>query len=81
MKKAIGIVREVYLPDELIGGEPVLELHKHKIGFMVEIKGKIIKYEEPQNTENAKIHKGDKVVLLFDLAKSKSPVRIEVYHE
>ncbi len=77
MKQVIGIVKKVYLPDEFINGEPVQEIYKTKIGFEVDIKGKIIKFEQKQNNENVKIYTGDKVALIFDLSKSKFPIDIK----
>ena len=56
MKKVIGQVKRVYLPDEKINGEPVLDLYKTNIGFEIEIKGKTFNYIEKQNKENVKIY-------------------------
>lgn len=78
MKKVLGVVKEIYLPNEKINGENVLDLYKSKIGFKVEIKGKIINFEQKQTNENVKIYVGDKVYLIFDLTKSKYPIDIEV---
>lgn len=77
MKQLLGIVKRVYLPNEYINGEPVLDLYKTKIGFEVTINGKVIKFEQEQNKENVKIYVGDKVTLIFDLAKSKYPINIK----
>lgn len=78
MKKVIGQVKRVYLPDEKINGEPVLDLYKTNIGFEIEIKGKTFNYIEKQNKENVKIHRLDKVYVFFDLEKSKLPIAIKV---
>lgn len=60
-----------------MSGEQVLDLYKTNIGFEVEVKGKIIKFEQKQNEENVKIYRDDKVYLLFDLDVSKKPIGIK----
>ncbi len=77
MQKVLGIVKRRYLPDETVSGEQVLDLYKTNIGFEVEVKGKIIKFEQKQNEENVKIYRDDKVYLLFDLDVSKKPIGIK----
>lgn len=78
MKQLVGVVKKVYLPEEYVNGESVLDLYKSNIGFEVDVNGEIIKFEQKQNKENVKIYKGDRVALIFDPAKSKNPIAIKV---
>ena len=59
MKKNIGIVKEVFIPantNEIVRTST-------KIGFKIELNGKIIEVIEEQNIINAMIHKDDKVIV------------------
>lgn len=76
MEKVLGIVKKVYLPDEKRNGESVLDLYKTKIGFEIEINGKILKYVEKQTSENTKIYRNDKVFVFFD-AQKRIPIGIK----
>lgn len=78
MKQLVGVVKKVYLPEEYVNGESVLDLYKSNIGFEVDVNGEIIKFEQKQNKENVKIYKGDRVTLIFDPTKSKNPIAIKV---
>ena len=59
MKKNIGIVKEVFIPVNT--NENVMT--STKIGFKIELNGKIIEAIEEQNIINAMIHKDDKVIV------------------
>ncbi len=59
MKKNIGIVKEVFIPVNT--NENVMT--STKIGFKIELNGKIIEVIEEQNIINAMIHKDDKVIV------------------
>ena len=59
MKKNIGIVKEVFIPANT--NENVMT--STKIGFKIELNGKIIEVIEEQNIINAMIHKDDKVIV------------------
>lgn len=59
MKENIGIVKEVFIPVNT--NENVMT--STKIGFKIEINGKIIEVIEEQNIINAMIHKDDKVIV------------------
>ena len=76
MKKVLGKVKKIFLPDENINGKPVSDLYKTKIGFEIEINGKIIKYVEKQTSENVKIYRNDNVYVFFDIQK-RIPVAIK----
>jgi hypothetical protein len=59
MKENIGIVKEVFIPVNT--NENVMT--STKIGFKIELNGKIIEVIEEQNIINAMIHKDDKVIV------------------
>lgn len=59
MKENIGIVKEVFIPVNT--NENVMT--STKIGFKIELNGKIIEIIEEQNIINAMIHKDDKVIV------------------
>lgn len=59
MKKNIGIVKEVFI--SVNTNENVMT--STKIGFKIELNGKIIEVIEEQNIINAMIHKDDKVIV------------------
>ena len=59
MKKNIGIVKEVFIPVNT--NENVMT--STKIGFKIELNGKIIEVIKEQNIINAMIHKDDKVIV------------------
>lgn len=59
MKENIGIVKEVFIPVNT--NENVMT--NTKIGFKIELNGKIIEVIEEQNIINAMIHKDDKVIV------------------
>lgn len=59
MKKNIGIVKEVFIPVNT--NENVMT--STKIGFKIELNGKIIEVIEEQNIINAMTHKDDKVIV------------------
>ena len=59
MKENIGIVKEVFIPVNT--NENVMTITK--IGFKIELNGKIIEVIEEQNIINAMIHKDDKVIV------------------
>lgn len=59
MKKNIGIVKEVFIPVNT--NENVMT--STKIGFKIELNGKVIEVIEEQNIINAMIHKDDKVIV------------------
>ena len=59
MKENIGIVKEVFIPVNT--NENVMT--STKIGFKIELIGKIIEVIEEQNIINAMIHKDDKVIV------------------
>lgn len=59
MKENIGIVKEVFIPVNT--NENVMT--STKIGFKIELNGKIIEAIEEQNIINAMIHKDDKVIV------------------
>lgn len=59
MKENIGIVKEVFIPVNT--NENVMT--STKIGFKIELNGKIIEVIEEQNIINATIHKDDKVIV------------------
>ena len=59
MKENIGIVKEVFIPANT--NENVMT--STKIGFKIELNGKIIEVIEEQNIINAMIHKDDKVIV------------------
>lgn len=81
MKKVLGMVIDIYLPNEKINGKNVLDLYRSKIGFKVEINGKIVNFEQKQTQENVKIYVGDKVYLIFDFTKSKYPIDIKAVED
>ena len=72
-----GIVKKIYLPKEVKNGQEVDDLHKTKIGFIVESNGKLFKIEMKLNNSNCKIYKGDKVKISVERKK----VAIEVDNE
>ena len=59
MKENIGIVKEVFIPVNT--NENVMT--STKIGFKIELNGKIIEVIEEQNIINVMIHKDDKVIV------------------
>lgn len=59
MKENIGIVKEVFIPVNT--NENVMT--STKIGFKIELNGKIIEIIEEQNIINAMTHKDDKVIV------------------
>lgn len=59
MKENIGIVKEVFIPVNT--NENVMT--STKIGFKIELNGKIIEVIEEQNIINAMTHKDDKVIV------------------
>lgn len=59
MKENIGIVKEVFIPVNT--NENVMT--STKIGFKIELNGKIIEVIEEQNIINAMIHKDDKLIV------------------
>ena len=59
MEENIGIVKEVFIPVNT--NENVMT--STKIGFKIELNGKIIEVIEEQNIINAMIHKDDKVIV------------------
>ena len=59
MKKNIGIVKEVFI--SVNTNENVMT--STKIGFKIELNGKIIEVIEEQNIINSMIHKDDKVIV------------------
>lgn len=59
MKENIGIVKEVFIPVNT--NENVMT--STKIGFKIELNGKIIEVIEEQNIINTMIHKDDKVIV------------------
>ena len=59
MKKNIGIVKEVFIPVNT--NENVMT--STKIGFKIELNGKIIEVIEEQNIINAMTHKDDKAIV------------------
>lgn len=59
MKENIGIVKEMFIPVNT--NENVMT--STKIGFKIELNGKIIEVIEEQNIINAMIHKDDKVIV------------------
>lgn len=59
MKENIGSVKEVFIPVNT--NENVMT--STKIGFKIDLNGKIIEVIEEQNIINAMIHKDDKVIV------------------
>ena len=72
-----GVVKQVYLPKEIKNGIELDDLEKSKIGFVVEINGKLTKLEVKQDKSNCKIYKGDRVKIVIEGKK----VSIEVNND
>ena len=64
----IGIVKEVFIPEEYNGNTLLDTMNSDKIGFKVEVYDKEITIIEKQNNYNANIHKNDKVRIVEDLS-------------
>jgi len=60
MKRIKGIIEQVYIPTE----QNQDMIYSNKIGFKIKTSSGILNIEEEQDENNAKILKGDKVVII-----------------
>lgn len=72
MKKYKGIVKEVYIPSSEID-----QMNPQKLGFKIDIDGKIETLEVEQNEVNAEIMKNDNVLIIKQLIDNVEFIDIE----
>ena len=63
MNESIGIVKEIFIPEELSNSSFLSILNSNKIGFRILLNDEIITIIEEQNEYNCGILKNDKVVV------------------
>ena len=79
MKKIIGKVVEVFIPEEYKNGILLDVMDRNNIGFRIDVDGKVQEYIYEQNDLNSKIMKGDIVLLIKQIISGKEFVDIELY--
>lgn len=79
MKKIIGKVVEVFIPEEYKNGILLDVMDRNNIGFKIDVDGVINEYIYEQNELNSKIMKGDIVLLVKQNISGREFVDIELY--
>lgn len=79
MKKIIGKVVEVFIPEEYKNGILLDVMDRNNIGFKIDVDGVINEYIYEQNELNSKIMKEDIVLLIKQKISGKEFVDIELY--
>ena len=59
----IGIVKEIYIPNETNNGRNISYLDSKKVGFKLIVEEKEVNIVVNQNNDNALIHVGDEVLI------------------
>lgn len=59
----VGVVKEVFIPQEYNNGILIDIMDSNKIGFIVQIENQEIKIIQKQSKENSNIFKKDKVII------------------
>ena len=73
----IGIVKEVFIPDEYINNQIIDKMNSNKIGFKISISEKELIIIQEQNEINSNIFRDDKVII----TKINDKYNIELYDE
>ena len=79
MKKKLGKVIEVFIPEEYKGDRLIDVMDSNKIGFKVMLEDEVIEVIEEQNEDNVKIMKNDLVVITKQNISNTDFIDIELY--
>lgn len=78
VERLYGIVKEVYIPNEYNENNNLLDImDRHNIGFVIDIAGKLEKYEFEQDEFNTDIYKDDYVMITKQIVDGVNFVDIE----
>lgn len=79
MKKMLGIVKNVFIPEEYKNGVLLDIMDRHNIGFNVETLEGMKEVIVEQNEVNADIYKDDKVLIIEQYISGEYFVDIELF--
>lgn len=81
MKKLIGRVTQVFIPDEYVNNNLVDIMDRTKIGFKVMTDNGLLEVILEQNIDNAKIMKDDLVIITYQEISGRQFIDIELCGE